>query len=74
MLHSADRAQPHGTEYLGGTIEGRPGGACLIDQELWRRPLCMAHAAMHASDDAHPPGRVLQHVLMQQMLPTATQL
>ena len=22
----------------------------------------MAHAAMHASDDAHPPARVLQHV------------
>ena len=57
-----------------GAQEGRPGGACLIDQELWRRPLCMAHAAMHASDDAHPPGRVLQHVLLQQMVPKATQL
>ena len=34
----------------------------------------MAHAAMHASDDAHPPGRVLQHVLLQQMVPKATQL
>ena len=68
MLHSADRARPHGTVRWGQP--SKPLSHCVGDLG----PLCMAHAAMHASDDSCPPARVLPHALLPQMLPKATQL